>query len=546
MLAALARAGQARPLRGLLALTGLGVCLTSPSDPLRLLVGGTIGVLALGLALQRDAPGRLLFGGLALLLLVSYAWSIGALGPSDRPAARPGPDSVVAAAPPDDGALAGWWMVARQLTMDLFDGPAPLPSDLSSDVLPVSVAVALVLRAWLVGLSLLALVTALAPLGRWLGGSGGWLVPPGAGLVVLALLAAAGALLPLWLGAGASASRAGEADGLIRQARGLLEGHLGSPTAGAGFVGPGYLTLLALGELAGAPGLVSPLASGLTVLVVAMQGRRVFGAASGLLAGLLLLTAPAFLAGAARLGPDPVVLLLVCLGVLLVTRAERGEGSTAPALAGLCLGWLIATDPSVGLAGGAVAVAWLGIGRLRRGRGLGVLVPLLLAACWPVLGLLAYNRAATGTPVLVAPGTGSGGDWLAALIALQRLLFGWPRSLSLAFALLPFGTGRARAGDWLHAVVAVAVGATLAWPGGTAPAGAGVAGLAGPTYATLGCLALLTARGVVAASEATSAFVPSRLRRRATPSTAPLFVALVLVLAAVSLAATVRGQAGPG
>src|SRR5215210_6324879 len=81
ILATLARAGQARPLRGLAALAGLVVCLTGTSDPLRVLGAGAAGILVLTLALQRDAPGRLVFGGAALVLLLAYGWAGGVVGP---------------------------------------------------------------------------------------------------------------------------------------------------------------------------------------------------------------------------------------------------------------------------------------------------------------------------------------------------------------------------------------------------------------------------------------------------------------------------------
>ena len=50
------------------------------------------------------------------------------------------------------------------------------------------------------------------------------------------------------------------------------------------------------------------------------------------------------------------------------------------------------------------------------------------------------------------------------LRGLESDLFGWPAYLTLAFALLPFATGRARAGDWLCAAVsACLIGAYVAY-----------------------------------------------------------------------------------
>ena len=83
-------------------------------------------------------------------------------------------------------------------------------------------------------------------------------------------------------------------------------------------------------------------------------------------------------------------------------------------------------------------------------------------------------------------------------------------------ALLPFATGRARAGDWLCAAVSLSLvlGYVAYWADGI---------MYGPRYfyEASGCLALLTARGVLIAADITVGTTQSLLRRRAPPRRPP-------------------------
>ena len=58
---------------------------------------------------------------------------------------------------------------------------------------------------------------------------------------------------------------------------------------------PGHPVFLALGVLAGFPWMVSPIAAGLTLVLLYFLGRKLFGSGTALLATLLLLISPFFL-----------------------------------------------------------------------------------------------------------------------------------------------------------------------------------------------------------------------------------------------------------
>jgi len=149
---------------------------------------------------------------------------------------------------------------------------------------------------------------------------------------------------------------------------------------------PGYPLLLALGVLAGAPWLVSPVAASLTLLLLFWLGRTLYGGATSLLAVALLLSSPFFLFISGSMMSHATGLLLTTLGLLLVARSVSSEATWLPLLAGVCLGWLTSSRQLTGLAVTAPAVAWLTTRRLSSGRSLSSVLWLALGWSWPMLG----------------------------------------------------------------------------------------------------------------------------------------------------------------
>jgi hypothetical protein len=423
-----------------------------------------------------------------------------------------------------------------------------------------------VLRAWLIGMALLALAVLLRPIARLVPGPSDWRAPSAAGVAAAVLLALAGLLVTAWVSSDVleRIPHVQDCVAYLFQAKTFALGRLAVPQPavpeafehefilmrdGSWFskYPPGYPLLLAIGVLADVPWLVSPVAAAVTLLLLYVLGRVLFDGATGLLAAVLLLTSPFFLFMSGSMMAHPAGLFLATLGLLLAARAVSSESSWAPLLAGISLGWLTASRQLTGLAITAPTVLWLLVRRLESGRSLSPILLFGLGWIWPILGLLAYNRALTGEPLLnpyelwwsfdrfgFGPSVGMhGGHDLGRglsntylnLTALEVHLFGWPTYLTLAFVLLPFAIGRARAGDWLCAMVSSSL--MLAYIGYWAD------GLMyGPRYfyEATGCLALLTARGVICAAEATSGRLRSLSQRRVPLSAAPVFVLLLVGL----------------
>lgn len=162
---------------------------------------------------------------------------------------------------------------------------------------------------------------------------------------------------------------------------------------GYGF--PGWPAVLALGVLAGAPWLVNPLLGGLTVLLLHMLLRRLYGRSLANAAALLMAVSPWFLFMSASLMPHPVCVIWLLLALLSIEKERESGRGYWGALAGACLGALILTRPLEAVVLGPVIglwALWPGGPRLK-GRALAGLV----VAGFLVGGLLfPYNYALTG------------------------------------------------------------------------------------------------------------------------------------------------------
>ena len=150
---------------------------------------------------------------------------------------------------------------------------------------------------------------------------------------------------------------------------------------------PGYPMLLAGGFLLGAPLFVGPLLAGLLVVATYFTARTLFGderaartaaAVSLLCAALRYHTADTMSHGLSAL------LFVVALG----SAAKRTTRSVA--IAGLLVGWLVATRPVTGAT--ALVVTLISLGRNR------ALIPVLVLALLPGCALLlGHARVATGS-----------------------------------------------------------------------------------------------------------------------------------------------------
>ena len=286
---------------------------------------------------------------------------------------------------------------------------------------------------------------------------------------------------------------------------------------------PGWPALLSLGVRLGAPWLVNALLAGACAWLTYRLGRRLGGAAVGLLAALLVATSPMFLLLTASLMSHALsVSLTLALtlawldGVVAVQQPARVPHALPVLVAGLSLGLLALTRPLTAVGVGVpfglhgLWLLWRGPRRSRRA----VLAIGLLAAA--VAGLvLVWQWALTGDPLRnlytlwwdydrIGFGPGHGVTEAGHNLNLARIntrfslrvgrhdLFGWP---FLSWVFVPVGliAWRRRLEAWLMAALlpTLVLLYGLYWVG---------AWLYGPRYyiEALGALAVLSAAGITA------------------------------------------------
>jgi 4-amino-4-deoxy-L-arabinose transferase-like glycosyltransferase len=326
---------------------------------------------------------------------------------------------------------------------------------------------------------------------------------------------------------------------------------------------PGFPLLLAVGVLLGGPWLVNPLLCGLAIAVTYVFARSVYGGATALLGAALLTTSPWLLLMSGSMMSHPAGLVLAMTFVWGLERAERRNSARLAALSGFALGWLLATRALTAVALAAPMLGWVAVAAVRARRLRPRHAAFAAGATIPVLGLVAYNAALTGSP-LVSPfelwwgfdrvGFGAdvgmhGGHYLpwglintwANLAELERWLFGWPVQLSLAFALLPLLTGSRDRWDWLlaGAVLSLIAAHVAYWADGI---------MYGPRYyyEALGMLAVLTARGATRIGAVFRAAWPGSLRAvKAGATVAPaLAVGMIAVTSYSFTPGFLRGALG--
>lgn len=234
---------------------------------------------------------------------------------------------------------------------------------------------------------------------------------------------------------------------------------------------PGWPAVLALGVLAGVPGLLNPILAGLSVMLAYDITRRRAGTEAGDLVALMMATSPWLLSAAASLMPHTLTLTLILFAWWLILRSEDDGRRRARAmvLAGLAMGMIFAARPMDGLVMGVLTGLWIVTGRERRW----LRAAQYSAGAIAVAALLlAYNAHITGHALLLpltdyldrhwAPGAnaygfgpdiGPTGGWgaidlwvghspleavlnvLNSIVSLQLDMLGWPiGSLALILA----------------------------------------------------------------------------------------------------------------
>ena len=307
---------------------------------------------------------------------------------------------------------------------------------------------------------------------------------------------------------------------------------------------PGWPLLLALGVLADAPWLVSPVLAAITVTLTYLAGRRMYGGGVAALAAILMLFSPFFLLMSGEMMAHPAGLLwTTTLLYAAVVIWQRGDGlgsqrSDAPGwqrghalawlLAGLALGMLFITRQLTALGVGLAPLIVLGLAGLRAPRLLPRYAALFLVGAAPPIAYLLYvNTVFTGSPlgntyelwwdfdrIGFGPTVGMHGghdlanglaNTFANLQELLRHLHGWPAYLTLALAFVPVAVASRNRWDWM--LLGSAAGLILAyvfyWADGI---------MYGPRYyyESLTALTLLTARGCALVAD-----LPMRVYRRA-------------------------------
>ncbi len=164
----------------------------------------------------------------------------------------------------------------------------------------------------------------------------------------------------------------------------------------------GFPAFLALGCLLGSPYLATILAAAVLAGVVYLIGRRAYGARAGVLAGLLALVSPTYLATSATLLSHSSVLLfiaLAALGCVIGVESDRDGGAL---LAGVAGGIAFHMRPLTAALLLLPPVLVL-IGHCRRlglRAGLRRLACLLLPSGLAVAGMLYLNQVMNGSPFL--------------------------------------------------------------------------------------------------------------------------------------------------
>lgn len=112
---------------------------------------------------------------------------------------------------------------------------------------------------------------------------------------------------------------------------------------------PGWAAVLSLGVLAGAPWLVNPLLSALTLVILGWLAVHLLGPEAELPTLGLMMVTPFFLFNAASYFNHPLTLLLLTLFLASVVQMERGRGDRWALAAGAAVGAALTVRPASAL-----------------------------------------------------------------------------------------------------------------------------------------------------------------------------------------------------
>ncbi len=208
------------------------------------------------------------------------------------------------------------------------------------------------------------------------------------------------------------------ADGIIYNTQAVLlrEGRLGLPLGASlqpylqpmlTFVGrqgltgeytPGWPFILAVFGAVGLRWWAGVAAGVVAVAATYRLGARLRSPAAGLVAAAVLATCEAFAYEAGTyMAHVPALALCVTAAYLMLPRAADRRASAALwTVAGLLLGWAVAVRPLTGVALGA-AIWWWSVARLDPAQGRRVTLAMVAGGLAPMVALLAYNAATTGS-----------------------------------------------------------------------------------------------------------------------------------------------------
>ncbi len=277
----------------------------------------------------------------------------------------------------------------------------------------------------------------------------------------------------------------------------------------ATFYTSGHPLMLALGWLVGAPWLMPPLLGALSVVLMFIVGRNLFGATTGLLAAALLAMSPFFLMNASTFMSHNTAGFFLLASLAALTASKRNPIAMG-LLGGLAFGMLFNTRP---LSGAVLTLPFAGLilapmlSARTRPRATRVAVAFAIGGGLMLIWYAFYNYSTTGSPLTngyqAAGGLGdsvgfSGNNSIAGgldnevanLAAILLVMNGWPLFIGLAFAIAPFALGTRAPYDWFLLACGALVFASAAIFVAYSP-------VYGPRYVyeALPFFILLTARG---------------------------------------------------
>ena len=275
----------------------------------------------------------------------------------------------------------------------------------------------------------------------------------------------------------------------------------------------GHPAFLAVGEVFGAMWLVPPMLGAASVGLIYLVGRRLYGAAVGVIGALLLFFSPFFQMTASNFMSHNTAAFVLLGCLFFLTRPSR-QHALSMLLSGVFLGVLFNIRPLTAVAFIPVLAIFMGYELVRAGeerrKMIGEYVAFAAGGMALLLAYVLYNLATTGdllSPPYSVSGTyssdtfGFGGPHSFArglynqqgLLALLLLVAnGWPAVIGLSLAALPFVTRTHNRWDCLFAASAIAVAGSYIFY-------VNAAALYGPRfwYEIMPFLMLLTARGIV-------------------------------------------------